>query len=60
MSDGPIKNGMQRLRQAAVTLVLAAVGARITWGLLAPLVPILITFIVVLVVIGVAIFGVRK
>ena len=60
MSDGPIKGGMQRARQAALTLVLVAVAARIVWGMLAPLMPILICFIVVLVVIWIALFGPRS
>lgn len=54
------QGGMQRVRQAALTLVLVAVAARVCWAFLAPLVPILVTFIVVLVVIGVAVFRWRK
>ena len=61
MSDKPpVKNSMQRVRQAAYTLVLVAVAARIVWGFLAPLLPILICFIVVLAVIWFALFGVRS
>jgi hypothetical protein len=60
MSEGPVKGGMQRVRQAAFTLVLVAVAARICWEFLVPLVPILVSFIVVLVVLGVAVFGRHK
>lgn len=60
MSEVPTKNGLQRLRQAALTLVGVAVAARLAWELLSPLVPILISFIVVLIVLGVAVFGRHK
>lgn len=45
---------------AAISLVLVAAAARITWSLLAPLVPILVSLVVVLFVLWVALFGLRK
>lgn len=54
MSDGPVKSGMARVRQAVLTLLLAAAGVRVAWALLAPAIPILVSLIVVLVVLGVA------
>jgi len=59
MSEGPTKNGMQRVRHMALTLLAVAVAARIAWLLLDPLVPILVSLVVVLAVISVALFGWR-
>jgi len=60
MSEGPVKNGMQRVRQAALTLLVVAAATRIAWAFLAPLVPILVSLVVVLVVIWAAVFGFRS
>ena len=60
MSDNSVKGGMQRARQAAITLLVVAVAARIVWAFMAPLVPILVSFVVVVVVISVAVFGRHK
>lgn len=48
---------MGRVRQAVVTLLLVAAGARLAWDWLAPLVPILVCLVVVGVVLWVALGG---
>lgn len=60
MSDGPLKNGMGKLRQIVLTLLLVAAVVRIAWALLAPAVPILVSLAVVIVVLNVALFGWRS
>jgi hypothetical protein len=60
MSDGPLKSWVGKVRQVVVTLLMMAVGVRIAWTLMAPAVPILVSLIVVLVVLGMAIFGPRS
>jgi len=60
MSDGRVKSWVGRVRQVVITLLLVAAGARIAWALLAPVVPILVSLMVVLVVLSVAIFGPRS
>jgi len=57
MGDSSVKSWTARVRQAALTLLAIAVAARIAWSLLAPLVPILVSFVVVVVVISIAVFG---
>ena len=47
----------QRVRQAAITLLLAAVGARFAWSLLAPVVPILVSLVVMATLIWVVLGG---
>jgi hypothetical protein len=59
MSDGPLKNGMGKVRQVVLTLLLVAVVVRIAWALLAPAVPILASLAVVIVVLNMALFGRR-
>jgi hypothetical protein len=60
MSGNQVKEWAGRIRQAAVTLLMVAVVARLVWTLLAPVVPVLVSLIVVIVVLGVAIFGWRS
>jgi hypothetical protein len=60
MSEGRVKSWVGRVRQAVLTLLLAAVGVRIVWAVLAPVVPILVSLVVVLVVLSVAVFGRRS
>ena len=57
MSDSPLKDPVKRLRQAVFTLLLVAVGVRIAWSFIAPLVPILISLAVLLTVLWVAFGG---
>ena len=52
--------GIGRARQAVLTLLGIAVGVRVAWALLAPVVPILVNLVVVLVVLHVAVFGRRS
>ncbi len=59
MSDGPLKDWTGRVRQAVVTLLLVAAGVRLAWALLAPDLPLLVSLAVVLIVLGVAVFGRR-
>jgi len=59
MPEGPVKNWMGRVRQSVLTLLLAAAGVRIAWSVLAPVVPILVSLLVVLAVLSVALFGRR-
>lgn len=47
-------------RQAVLTVLLAAVGVRVAWALLAPAVPELVSLAVILTVLGVAVFGWRS
>ncbi len=60
MSDNQVKEWTGRVRQAAMTLLVVAVAARLVWTLLAPVVPVLVSLVVVIVVLGVAIFGRRS
>jgi hypothetical protein len=60
MSDGPVKSWVGQVRQVVLTLLLVAAGVRIAWALLAPVVPILVSLVVVLVVLSVAVFGPRS
>jgi len=60
MSDGPVKGSVGRFRQALFTLLAVAVGAHIVWTLLAPIIPLLVSIVAVLVVLGVALFGPRS
>lgn len=57
MSDGWFKGGTKRVRQAVITLLVVAAGARLSWDLLAPLVPVLVSLIVVICVLWVAFGG---
>jgi hypothetical protein len=60
MSEGPVKSWVNRVRQAVFTLLMMAAGVRVAWAFLAPVVPILVSLIVVLVVLSVALFGRRS
>lgn len=60
MANGPVKSGVDRVRQAAVTVLIVAAGVRIAWALVAPAVPILVSLIVVLAVLSFALFGRRS
>jgi hypothetical protein len=60
MSDGPLKSGVGKVRQVVLTLIMVAAGARVAWALMAPAVPFLVSLIVVLVVLGVAVYGPRS
>jgi hypothetical protein len=60
MSDGPLKSWVGKVRQVVTTLLMVAAGVRIAWTLMAPAVPLLVSLIVVLVVLGVALFGPRS
>lgn len=59
MSDGPVRGSVGKVRQVMLTLLAVAVGAHIAWTLLAPIVPLLVSIVVVLVVLSVALFGPR-
>lgn len=48
---------MKRVRQAVVTLLIVAAGARLAWDWIAPVVPILVSIVVVGVVIWIALGG---
>ena len=60
MSDGPLKSGVGKVRLVVLTLLMVAAGVRIAWALMAPVVPVLVSLIVVLVVLGMALFGLRS
>ncbi len=60
MSEGPVKSWVNRIRQVVFTLLMMAAGVRIAWAFLAPVVPILVSLIVVLVVLSAALFGRRS
>jgi hypothetical protein len=60
MSDGPLKSGVGKVRQVVLTLLMVAAGARIAWALMAPAVPVLVSLMVVLVVLGMAVYGPRS
>jgi hypothetical protein len=60
MSGNHLKEWSGRVRQAAITLLVVAVVARLVWSLLAPVVPLLVSLVVVIVVLGVAVFGWRS
>ena len=57
MIDGWFTGGTRRIRQAVITLLVVASGARLSWNLLAPLVPILVSLAVVICVLWVAFGG---
>lgn len=57
MSDGWFKGMVKRVRQAVVTLLMVAAGVRLAWGLMAPVVPILVCLVVVGTVLWVALGG---
>lgn len=57
MSDGPVKTWVGRVRQAVITLLVVAAGARLAWDLLDPVVPILVSLAVVICVLWVALGG---
>lgn len=51
------KGIVQRVRQAVVTLLMVAAGARLAWDWIVPLVPILVCIVVVGIVLWVALGG---
>jgi hypothetical protein len=55
-----VKSWAGRVRQAVTTLLVVAAGARLAWDLLAPVVPILVSLAIVICVLRVALFGLRK
>jgi hydrogenase-4 membrane subunit HyfE len=55
-----IQQWQKRVLQAVVMLVVVATGARLVWALLEPAVPELVSLAVVLVVLGVAVYGRRS
>lgn len=57
MSDGSFKGWMEHIRKAVLLLLGVAAGVRIAWALLAPAVPVLVSLVVVLFVLGLVIFG---
>ena len=60
VSKSPIKGGMEHIRKAVLLLLGVAAGVRIAWALLAPAVPILVSLLVVLTVLGLALYGRRS
>jgi hypothetical protein len=57
VTDGWFKSLAKRVRQAVLTLLVVAAGARLSWDLLAPVVPILVSLAVVGSVLWVALGG---
>ncbi len=57
MNDSWFKGGMKRVRQAVLTLLVVAAGARLAWSLIAPVVPILVSLAVVICVLWVTLGG---
>jgi hypothetical protein len=57
VTDGWFKGGTRRVRQAVLTLLVVAAGARLSWDLLAPVVPVLVSLAVVICVLWVALGG---
>jgi hydrogenase-4 membrane subunit HyfE len=55
-----IQQWQKRVLQAVLTLVVVAASARLVWALLEPAIPVLVSLAVVLVVLGVAVFGRRS
>jgi hypothetical protein len=51
---------MEHVRKAVLLLLGVATGARIAWALLAPVVPTLVSLVVVLAALGIALFGLRS
>jgi hypothetical protein len=48
---------VKRVRQAVITMLMVAAGARLAWDFLAPVVPILVSIVVVATVIWIALGG---
>ncbi len=60
MSDSSPKQWLLRIRQAVLTVLGVAIGARVAWQLFAPAVPELVCLAVVFTVLAFALYGRRS
>ena len=60
MAGNPVRAGIKRLYEAVVVLLVTAVGVRVAWALMAPVVPVLVSLAVVIAVMWAVLVGRRS